>query len=75
MDSEFIENMIMVINLDFEEPFSFINQLGLWIDAISKKMTSIDIKLEVQDKIRQKMKTYVANWREVQFDENNNIIQ
>ena len=65
LDSEFLENMILVINLDFEEPYGFMNQLSLWIDAISKKMTSVEVKLEVQDKIREKLKLYVANWREV----------
>lgn len=67
--------MVLVINLDFEEPSQFMTHLSAWVDGFSKKLANVSVPLEVQDALRKQLQTYVTNYREVELDENQNVIR
>jgi hypothetical protein len=47
--------MVLVINLDFEEPALFMSHLSAWIDGFSKKLANVSVSLDVQDRLRKQL--------------------
>jgi len=55
---DFVKSLIIVLMVDFSEPWGFMQSLNEWLDLVTGKISQMKIGLKTQDEMRAKSNGY-----------------
>lgn len=60
--------------LDFDQPWEMLNSLQKWMGALKDTILQFKLPLKTQDKMKEKLETYVKTYEEPELDENGKLV-
>lgn len=60
--------------LDFDQPWEMLNSLQKWMGALKDTILQFKLPLKTQDKMKEKLETYVKTYEEPEMDENGKLV-
>lgn len=59
LTEEFVKSLVIVIMVDFSEPWRFLQSLNEWLDLVTGKISQMKIALKTQDEMRAKSLSFL----------------
>ena len=53
-NEDFVKSLIIILMVDFAEPWRFLQTLNEWLDVVTSKISQMKISLKTQDEMRAK---------------------
>ena len=86
---DFVKSLIIVLMVDFSEPWGFMQSLNEWLDLVTGKISQMKIGLKTQDEMRAKSKglfemfsvmfklvlDHILNFKEPVFEEDGKLVK